>query len=84
VRPTLGTEPAAEEANPVGYLSGDTGIGLATFSYKLLMSRCLQTVRHFTFNCLICPATAPFNYVRRFPPDLSGRGIGQWASPLVR
>jgi len=32
VRPTLGKEPAAEEASPVGYLSGDTGIGLATFS----------------------------------------------------
>jgi hypothetical protein len=32
VRPTLGKEPAAEEASPVGYLSEDTGIGLATFS----------------------------------------------------
>ena len=31
MRPTLGKEPAAEEANPVGYLSGDMGIGLATF-----------------------------------------------------
>ena len=39
----FGKEPAAEEANPVGYLSGDTGIGLATFSYKLSMTRCLQT-----------------------------------------
>jgi hypothetical protein len=42
VRPTLGKEPAAEDANPVGYLSGDTGIGLATFSYKLSMTSCLQ------------------------------------------
>ena len=32
MRPTLGKEPAAEEANPVGYLSGDTVIGLAPFS----------------------------------------------------
>ena len=35
MRPTLGKEPAAEEANPVGYLSGDTVIGLAAFLYAL-------------------------------------------------
>jgi hypothetical protein len=58
VRPTLGKEPAAEEANPVAYLSGDMGIGLATFSYKLSMTSYLQTVRRLTINCLICPATS--------------------------
>ena len=68
MRPTLGKEPAAEEANPVSYLSGDTGIGLATFPYKLSMTRCLQTLRRLTINCLICPATAPLNYV---PPLLA-------------
>jgi len=64
VRPTLGKEPAAEEANPVGYLSGDTGIGLATFSYKLSMTSCLQILQRLTIICLIFPA-APLNYSRR-------------------
>ena len=36
-----GEEPAAEAANPVGYLSGDTGIRLAAISYKLSMTPCL-------------------------------------------
>ena len=58
VRPTLGKEPAAEDANPVGYLSGDTGIGLATFSYRLCVTPCLQTLRRLTIICLICPALA--------------------------
>jgi hypothetical protein len=31
VRPTLGKEPAAEDANPVGYLSGDTGDRVSYF-----------------------------------------------------
>ena len=31
VRPTLGKEPAAGEANPVGDVSGDMRIGLASF-----------------------------------------------------
>jgi hypothetical protein len=60
VRPTLGKEPAAEEANPVGYLLGDTGIGLATFSYNPSMTSCLQTLRRLTIICLISPA-APQN-----------------------
>jgi hypothetical protein len=54
-----GKESAAEDANPVGYLSGDTGIGLATFSYRLSMTRCLRTQRRLTIICLIGPATAP-------------------------
>jgi hypothetical protein len=58
VRPTLGKEPAAEDASPVGYLSGDTGIGLATFSYNLYVTPCLQTLRRLTFICLICPAAS--------------------------
>ena len=61
MRPTLGKEPAAEEANPVGYLSGDTGIGLATFSYKLCVSPCLHSLRRLTIICLICLA-ALLNY----------------------
>ena len=54
MRPTLGKEPAAEDANPVGYLSGDTGIGLAPFCYKLSLTPCLQTLRRLTIICLIC------------------------------
>ena len=54
MRPTLGKEPAAEDANPVGYLSGDTGIGLATFSYNLSITSCLQTQRRLTIICLVC------------------------------
>jgi hypothetical protein len=68
VRPTLGKEPAAEDANPVGYLSGDTGIGLATFPFKLSMTSCQQTLRRLTIICLICPALA-------LPPTTPG-GIG--------
>ena len=65
---TLGKEPAAEVANPVGDLSGDTGIRLATISYKLCMTRCLQTMGRFTLNCLICRATTPLNYAPLFQP----------------
>ena len=54
MRQNSGEEPAAEDANPVGYLSGDTGIGLATFSYKLCVTPCLQTLRRLTIICLIC------------------------------
>jgi hypothetical protein len=63
-RPTLGKEPAAEVANPVGYLSGDMGIGLATFSYNLSVTRCLQTLRRLTIICVI--AGAPLTHA---PPD---------------
>ena len=66
MRPTLGKEPAAEDANPVGYLSGDTGIGLATFSYNLSITSCLQTPRRLTIICLICPAVARRSMPRRF------------------
>ena len=59
MRPTLGEEPAAEAANLVGYPSGDTVIGLATDSYMLCATRCLQAVRLFTVNFLIFPATGP-------------------------
>ena len=62
-----GKEPAAEEANPVGYLSGDTGIGLAAFSYKLCVAPCLQTQWRLTIICLICPA-APQNSAPRYQP----------------
>jgi hypothetical protein len=58
VRPTLGKEPAAEDANPVGYLSGDTGIGLASFSYNRSIASCLHALRRLTIICLIWPATA--------------------------
>jgi len=66
VRPTLGKEPAAEDANPVGYLSGDTGIGLAIFLYRLSTTSCLQTHRRLTIICLICPAAlwSPFTLYR--------------------
>jgi hypothetical protein len=40
-------------ANPVGDQSGDMGIGLATSSYKLCMTLCLQTLGRLTINCLI-------------------------------
>jgi hypothetical protein len=66
VRPTLGKEPAAEDANPVWYLSGDTGIGLATFFYKLSMTSCLQIPYRLTIICLICLA-APLNYAPPLP-----------------
>ena len=75
MRPTLGKEPAAEDANPVGYLSGDTGIGLATFSYKLCVTPCLQTLRRLTIICLICPA-APLNYAPPLPAAPARAAIG--------
>jgi hypothetical protein len=83
VRPTLGKEPAAEEANPVGYLSGDTGIGLATFSYKLSRTSCLQTPRWLTIICLICPATAPVELCpaasrRLCPSSELANGLRHW------
>ena len=68
MRPTLGERAGRGIANPVGDLSGDTGIGLATFSYKLFMTGCLQTLRRLTYICLICPA-ASLNYA---PPLLAG------------
>jgi hypothetical protein len=73
VRPTLGKEPAAEDANPVGYLSGDTGIGLAAFSYNLCVTPCLQTLRRLTVICLICPA-AFLNFAPSLP---AAKSIGE-------
>ena len=68
MRPTLGEEPAAEAANLVGYPSGDTVIGLATASYKLFATRCLQTVRLFT--ALFSPLPAPLNCAPPVPASL--------------
>jgi hypothetical protein len=39
-----------------GTCRGTRGIGLATFSYKLCVTSCLQTLRRLTIICLICPA----------------------------
>ena len=41
-----------------GTCRGTRGIGLATFSYKLSMTSCLQTVWRLTIICLICPAAS--------------------------
>jgi hypothetical protein len=82
VRPTLGKEPAAEDANPVGYLSGDTVIGLATFSYNLCVTPCLQTLRRLTVICLICLA-AFLNFAPSLPAAIvdwgSARALRQQA-----
>lgn len=77
MRPTLGKEPAAEDANPVGYLSGDTGIGLAPFSYRLCVTPCLQTLRRLTIICLIRPAPARLmRFIRTSTPIRRPRLMG--------
>jgi len=83
VRPTLGKEPAAEDASPVGYLSGDTGIGLATFSYNLCVTRCLQTMQRLTIICLIRSATAELSpRYRAAQPSFVSRLPANFALPL--
>ena len=61
-------------------MSGDTGIGLATSSYKLRVTPCLHTLRRLTIICLICPATVelwPSGFGRRIISRAFASGTAQ-------